>query len=133
MSTDLINTELTMRETEIVKIKENLEEQKEIISKFKEIYGLEENKAWILLKDLYFKDERDRIANAITGSEPLNGSTIVQLQEKLIAIRHFKIFIQTLEQNAADAVQLKEEFEKILVNLETGEYSFEDEETKGDE
>jgi len=79
------NTKKTLREIEIEKTNKAMAKQKEAIETFKAIYGLEGNDSWELLKELYFKKERDRIANAITGSEPLNGATIDQLQEKLIA------------------------------------------------
>ncbi len=122
------NTKKTLREIEIEKTNKAMAKQKEAIETFKAIYGLEGNDSWELLKELYFKKERDRIANAITGSEPLNGATIDQLQEKLIAIRHFKIFIQALEQDATYAKETLEDLQKIKTNLENGEYSFEDEE-----
>ena len=98
-------------------VEEALVEFEELDNKFAALVRLEENDDWKLFKDMYFKDEKERLSNALTSVNPFREETEKQLMQKLIGIRQLKLFFQGIEIEATGSgealIQIKDRLEYI--------------------
>jgi hypothetical protein len=104
---------------EIAQCKEAIVEINSILEKDKAIKKLEaENEDWKLLMDAYLTDEKDRIANVLTSTTPLREESEKALHQKLMSIRHFRLFMSSILTEAIHAEDRLKEFNERLEFLE---------------
>jgi len=96
-----------------------LNDCKSIIDKFNALKALEDNENWKAFKEMYFKDEKDRIAAALTSTQKFRVEAELQLQQKLSSIRHLKMFIENIETQAITNEQFVEELTERVEQLES--------------
>jgi len=99
--------------------REKLVERKELVQKTLDDMPQQEwfDKDTVLSKflDFYFTNEKRRLSDTLTSTMPLKKDTIELLQEKQLAIRHLKLFIENLGNNTEE---LKEEITNINTTLD---------------
>ncbi len=80
-------------EAEKAKYEEMIPEMEEMVQLAESIERLEsENDDWRIVMNHFLIKEKDRIANVLTSSAPINSETEESLVKKLSAIRHFRMF-----------------------------------------
>jgi len=98
-------------------------EIKSSVNLFKSFIALEKNEDWKAFKDAYFKDEKDRLVNALTSTTPFRDETEKQLHEKITSIRHLKVFLVTKEIDSKNSEEQIKEL-TIFKNLIESELDF---------
>jgi chromosome segregation ATPase len=112
-------TKLEELNEEIEQCKEAIEEIHSVLEKDKALKRLEtENDDWKLLMEAYLTDEKDRIANVLTSTTPLREESENMLHQKLMSIRHFRLFMSGILTEAIHAEDRLKEFNERLDFLE---------------
>jgi len=99
---------------EICDVKDSLEEFRKVDENFAALMRLEENDDWKRFKEMYFTDEKKRLADALTSVAPFREETEKQLQQKLMSIRHLKLFMNNVEIESTGSGQAIKDLEERL-------------------
>jgi len=98
-------------------VQKALEEFEKVDENFATLMRLEKNDDWKKFKEMYFVDEKKRLADALTSVAPFREETEKQLQQKMMSIRHLKMFMNNVEIESTGSGQaikdLKERLELI--------------------
>jgi hypothetical protein len=112
-------TKLEEINEEINQCKEAIEEINSILEKDKALKRLEsDSDDWKMLMEAYLADEKDRIANVLTSTIPLREESENMLHQKLMSIRHFRLFMSNILTEAVHAEDRLKEFNERLNFLE---------------
>jgi len=104
-------------ETEKKNIDEAIEEISILQRNFNALVSLSKNDDWKVFTEMYCDDERDRISSALTGTQSFRAETETQLQQKLLSIRHFKLFLRSAEAESANSEEQLAMFRESLVSI----------------
>jgi hypothetical protein len=100
---------------------EAIDEELKLIEQRDTFDRLMNNDDFMKFIDLYCKDEPERITSVITSTENVSAQNIKTLQEMLLSIRYFKIFIESKEAEGNGAeIRLKDHVE-YREKLENGQ------------
>jgi len=99
---------------EICDVKDSLEEFRKVDENFAALMRLEENDDWKRFKEMYFTYEKKRLADALTSVAPFREETEKQLQQKLMSIRHLKLFMNNVEIESTGSGQAIKDLEERL-------------------
>lgn len=81
---------------EIAQLDEAIKEYSEVVKLEDSIKNLEKSDDWKAIIKAYIETEPERLSSVLSGTAPISIEVQQQLQEKLIAIRHFRLFISTI-------------------------------------
>jgi chromosome segregation ATPase len=99
-------------------LKEELKDVNNIILKHDTLLKLEDTAEWQDFKKMYFEDERNRVADALTSEQKFREEAERQLHEKLTSIRHLKLFLRNIETKAEHNKSFVEELKLRIEALE---------------
>lgn len=91
---------VTQELLEIEKANKNLQP---VMEKFELIKRLTDSEDFKQFIEWYFTDEAKRLGDVLTSTSPLSKDVVEVLQEKQLAIRHFKLFMQSIEVDCSTA------------------------------